>query len=102
MGYPAVRVQSERSPLADTVFVKLTIDDRLHAAGFEECDDAVFPVPDAIAGAPDFVSVDLDTAGQDDDGFNPQSLEACPAARGDAAAAGGAGGSGEKLSYVGA
>lgn|SRR5687767_3987488 len=44
---------------------ELAADDCFYSVGFEECDDAIFPVPDAIARAPDFFGVDLGAAGQE-------------------------------------
>ena len=49
--------------------VLLLVYDGFHASGFQQCDDPVFAVPDAVASAPDFVGVDLAAARQHDDGL---------------------------------
>src|SRR5690349_9319372 len=47
----------------------LLVYDGFDATGFEECDDAVFAVPDAVASTPDFVGIDLAAARQQDNGL---------------------------------
>ena len=47
-------------------FRDLTVDDGFYAARFQQCDDAVFPVPIAVACAPHFVGFNLPATGQND------------------------------------
>jgi len=54
-------------------WVLLLVYDGSYAAGFQQGDDAVLAIPDAVARAPDFVGFDLSAAGQHDDGFGAAS-----------------------------
>ena len=47
----------------------LTRDDCFDLVAFEECDHAVAAIPDTVSGSPNFISFDLATGGQHDDGF---------------------------------
>ena len=47
----------------------LTRDDGFYLSAFEQGDDAVAAVPDAVSCAPDFVGFDFSAAGEHDYGF---------------------------------